>query len=133
MAFIEWNSTLSVDVNQFDEQHKKLISLINELLSAMSKGEGARMINEVLKGLIEYTITHFSAEEEAMKKYQYPGLGLHHIEHKNLTTKVIELQNKLDKGEAVLSMEVFQFLKDWLVNHIIKTDKSYGVFFKSKG
>jgi len=46
---------------------------------------------------------------------------------------VAETQKKMASGTAMISMEVMDFLKDWLVNHIQGTDKIYGPFFKSKG
>lgn len=133
MAFINWNEGLSVDVKMFDEQHKKLIGLINNLHEAMSQGKGGKALGDILKQLIDYTETHFKDEEKAMEKYKYPGCGLHVIEHKDLTGKVIALQAKYNKGDAILSMDVMKFLKDWLTHHILETDKKYGVFFKSQG
>lgn len=133
MAFISWNENLSVDVKMFDEQHKQLIGLINNLHDAMSQGKGAAALGTVLNELIDYTKTHFADEEKIMKQYNYPSYGLHVIEHRNLTDKVVELQNKYNHGNMVLSMDVMQFLKDWLTHHILETDKKYGVFYRSKG
>src|SRR3989339_399130 len=99
MALMDWTQSLSVEVKRFDDEHKVLIGLINELHSAMTKGQGSKILGSVLKNLIDYTVNHFNSEEEAMKEHRYPGLGLHAIEHKNLTVKVIELQNRFEKGE----------------------------------
>ena len=133
MAFIEWSENLSVDVKMFDEEHKKLIGLVNDLHGSMLKGKGKDALGIVLKGLIDYTVTHFDNEEKVMEQYNYPGYKLHLVEHKQLTAKVVELRDKYNKGDVYLSMDVLLFLKDWLTHHILETDKQYGAFYTSKG
>ncbi len=133
MAFIEWNDDLSVNVEVFDAQHKKLVGLINHLHESMSLGKGKDVLGQVLNDLIEYTITHFADEEAALKKYGFHGYSIQLAEHHSLTAKVLDLQRKLSSGEAVLSIDIMKFLKEWLTHHILETDKQYGVFFASKG
>ncbi len=40
MALIDWDKSLSVNVEEIDQQHKKLIAMINELNEAMRNGKG---------------------------------------------------------------------------------------------
>ncbi len=63
MAFIAWTDELSVDIGEIDEQHKKLINMINDLSYAMSKGKGRDVIEAILVGLRDYTVEHFAHEE----------------------------------------------------------------------
>lgn len=134
MAWMEWRDEYSVKVKAFDEHHKKLISFINELFDAMSGGgKGQDVVGGIIAKLCDYTVYHFGAEEVLMKKYAYPGYNAHRIEHQDLVAKVSDFQAKYKKGAALLSLEIMKFLKDWLLNHILKTDMEYSSFFNQKG
>jgi hemerythrin-like metal-binding protein len=133
MSFVTWKDTMSVNVKEIDDQHKKLISLINELHGWIQAGEKKDFLGDVLEELINYTRYHFSAEERRMKEFSYIGYVEHKREHDDFTDKILSLKEKYDKGEKALSSEVSSFLKDWLTNHILGTDKKYTPFFNSKG
>ena len=133
MPFLDWKEELSVNVKMFDDQHKKLISLLNSIYDAMKKGEGKKVMGSVLDELVDYTKNHFSAEERTMTQFKFPGYEKHLKEHKDLTAQVLDFQAKYKNGAALISSELLQFLKDWLLNHIMKTDKEYGIYFENKG
>jgi hemerythrin len=133
MALLTWSDKFSVQVRQFDEEHKQLMNLINQLHDAMKTGQGKEVIGDVLKGLITYTQNHFAAEERLMKAHGYPAYGNHKKEHNNLTMKVLDFQKGFTEGSALLSQTVMTFLKEWLTNHIQGVDKEYGPFLNGKG
>jgi hemerythrin len=133
MALITWNDSFSVNVKLFDEQHRKLIEMLNDLHDAMKVGKGKEALEKVLKGLIQYTSMHFSNEEKLMKQYNYPEFEKHKKEHNQLVLQVLDVQKKHQEGNAILSQDVMNFLKNWLRNHIQGEDKNYGPFFNSKG
>lgn len=133
MALMQWNSTFSINVKKFDDQHKRLVELINQLYDAMKSGEGFTMLESVLHSVINYTATHFADEEKMMAAHGYPDLAKHKAIHQDLVKRVLELQQKLKSGSPAVTMEVLNFLKDWLVKHIQGEDKLYGTHFNSKG
>lgn len=133
MALLEWKETYSVSVQKYDEQHKKLISLINNLHAAMSAGKGKEALGVIFTELIEYTKHHFADEEAEFKKHKYPEIALHQMEHEKLTKEVLKYYNEFMAGKTNLSIEILNFLKNWLQNHIMGTDKRYAPFLKSKG
>uniref|UniRef100_A0A831UAW2 Bacteriohemerythrin n=1 Tax=Geobacter metallireducens TaxID=28232 RepID=A0A831UAW2_GEOME len=133
MALITWSDTLSVKVKQFDDQHKKLVDMVNQLFDAMKTGKGNQVMGDILKQLIAYTQTHFAAEERLMKQYGYPDFEAHKKEHNALVMQVLDLQKQFQEGKAVLTQNVMTFLRDWLSKHIQGDDKKYGVFFNGKG
>ena len=133
MALIAWNDKLSVQVRQFDDEHKKLIVMVNQLHDAMKEGKGKQVIGDVLNGLINYTKNHFAAEEQLMKAHGYPEYEKHKKEHNQLTLTVLDLQKGYAAGNAPLSQSVMNFLKDWLTNHIQGVDKGYGPYLNGKG
>ena len=134
MSLMEWTERMSVGVTQFDDEHKKLIVLINDLFDAVQAGRGRQALGAVLDELVDYTKTHFAHEEHQFKKAGYPAFAEHKKEHDTLTKQVIDIQRKYHAGAtAMLSMEVMSFLKSWLVNHIQGTDSLYTAFLNEKG
>ncbi len=131
MPLMEWNDKLSVGVDAIDSDHKHLVGLVNELHDAMKAAKGKEVLGKVLDGLITYTKTHFGREEVEMAKHAYPKASEHIREHTNLTKQVLDVQAKFKAGNnAVLSMEVMAFLRDWLLKHIQASDKALGDFLK---
>jgi hemerythrin len=134
MAFMKWTPALSVNVKQFDDQHVKLVDLVNELHDAMKRGKGNEVLGSILDGLISYAATHFAEEERLMNQHAYPEAAHHRQEHAKLVDRVVAFQKKFHSGSNILlSLDVMKFLKDWFVHHIQGVDKKYGAFFNSKG
>lgn len=133
MAMMEWSSALSVSVKQFDDQHKKLVAMVNQLHDAMKVGKGGEVLGPILNSLISYTASHFADEERLMLQNGYPDLAKHKAEHDKLTSQVLDLQKQYQATNMGLSMAVMAFLRDWLVNHIQGEDKKYGPFLNGKG
>ena len=133
MGIITWGNELSIGIDGIDRQHKKLVDLINAIHDAMKQGKAKDIMAKVLKELTDYTVQHFSAEEQFMVKHQYPGYEAHREEHQKLIRKVLAITKDFEAGKLSISMEIMSFLKDWLKDHICVTDKKYAPFFKEKG
>ncbi len=130
--FISWNERFSVKVDEFDGHHKKLIQLVQKLYEEMEMGKGAQQTQKTLKELIDYTDYHFASEEENFARYNYPDAKEHIEQHRALLKKARALYDELEEGRSVLSNEVLDFLQDWVMNHIMKTDTLYATFFNDK-
>jgi hemerythrin-like metal-binding protein len=117
---------LSTGVAEQDTQHKKLIDLINQLNDAMQAGHSADVLGKVLTELVNYTVLHFSYEEKLMAQHKYEDTPAHKAEHAKFVATAGDLKKKFDAGNAVISVEIMNFLRDWLTNHIMKTDKKLG-------
>lgn len=133
MALMDWSPGFSVNVKQFDEQHKKLVAMVNQLHEAMKVGKGGEVLGPILNSLISYTASHFADEERLMQQHGYPDLVKHKAEHDKLTKQVLDLQKQYQTTKSALSMSVMSFLRDWLINHIQGEDKKYGPFLNGKG
>jgi hemerythrin-like metal-binding protein len=133
MSLISWNENYSVKIKDIDDQHKKLIDLINELHYAMKSGRGKEVVGKILLELVKYTEQHFSFEEKLFTKYNYPEGRTHSKTHQDLIDQLNEFISKYDSGQNTLSIELMNFLRDWLTNHIMGTDKKYISFLNSKG
>ncbi len=133
MPLINWDDSYSVGIKKIDEQHKGLVKLVNELHDAMSQGAATSVLSKVLGSLVDYTIIHFTTEEELMRTYDYPDLTRHKAEHDKLTSQVKDFQEKFGQGKSTITYELMDFLSDWLINHILDTDKKYSSYMASRG
>jgi hemerythrin len=133
MAFMEWTEEMDVGISEFNNHHKKLIELINRLFNAMSENKTKEVLEQIFLELIDYTKYHFSAEEKLMIQLNYPEYELHKQEHEILTKQVMEKFEDYKHGRVLVGLHLFTFLKNWLYDHIMKEDKKYGEFFRSKG
>lgn len=128
-----WSDIYSVKIGIVDGQHKKLVDIINRLHDAMREGQARERLGQILSDLIQYTQFHFSTEEKLMESRGYPDYVQHKVEHDRLASTVLDLQRKFQKNEIGLTVDVMQFLKDWLVKHILGSDKKYAPFLNAHG
>jgi len=122
---LPWKEKYSVRVKTIDDHHKVLVKLINELNNAMFYEKGRNTISSIIKGLVDYTIFHFDYEEKMLERNGYGDLVNHKKIHVKFVDKMKEIQKDFDSGEKELSKDVMDFLKVWLVEHIMGTDQKY--------
>jgi len=130
---IEWNEELSVGIQEVDEQHKILVDLLNRLYEAIIRQNDNVVIGGILLELHQYTVVHFAVEESLMRIFDYDSYEEHKKHHADLTKQVVELENKFNASEITISMEVLNFLRSWLTNHILTEDKKYAPILLQKG
>lgn len=136
MAMVEqfhWLPAYSVGIAAIDEQHQRLVALINQLHQAMLKRQSKAVMGHILARLVEYTDVHFAFEEDLMARYEYPGYHTHQKVHDEMRAKVLALQEDHSAGRVVISMQVMDFLKNWLATHILGTDQLYRDFLQQEG
>lgn len=130
---IEWTDELSVSVPSIDEQHKKLVNMINALNAAMEDGETDAVLTKIFEGLLAYTDKHFQYEEKLFEQTGYAASADHQREHDELREKVTDMKKRLDAGQFMLGVEVMSFLRDWLTRHILGSDKAYSKHLVDSG
>jgi hemerythrin len=133
MAYFQWKPEYSVKVAEIDRQHQKLVALINELYTAMESGKGKQAVSAAIVGLVNYTETHFAYEEKLLASHTYPALAAQKKEHEAFVAKVKDFKAKAESGNIGLTLQVGSFLKDWLTNHILKSDMAYSTHLNNKG
>lgn len=127
-----WKEEYRVGFDPIDAQHIRLVAQINKLGAAMQEGRGKEVLLPVLEELIEYTKTHFSFEEQQMLQQNYPERADHLAKHVDLVKQVMKFYDDVMSGQIVMSVMVMQFLKDWLIKHIMQTDKRLGAFLATR-
>jgi hemerythrin len=133
MTFMPWRDDFSVGLAEVDEQHQWLFDATNRLHNEMNKPIHSRaVIGEILEGLMNYTVNHFIMEEELFERYAYPQAQAHKALHDKFTASIMSMLTSFENG-APIENELLEILKDWLVEHIMKTDTAYVLFLKEKG
>lgn len=123
MSFWTWDESLSVGVDIIDGQHRRIVDYINDLHAA-HKGQNRDKVSQVLMGLVDYTITHFSFEEELMSKAGYPLSDSHKKVHASFIAHLNTYIEQHEKGRDV-TRKLLSELQLWLTNHIKNEDKHY--------
>ncbi len=123
--YINWDQSFNVEIKQIDQQHKKLVDLVNQLHKGMRSGNSKQLMGRILDELVNYTAVHFKTEEDIFERINYSRKEEHERIHEDLVGKVIEFQEAFHSGNALISMDLMKFLKDWLVDHIKGEDRKY--------
>ena len=133
MAFLDWQPGFSVNVKEIDDQHQYLVSLINNLYIAMRGGQDKDALEKLINQLVIYAAMHFAKEEDYFDRLGYPEAESHKQEHAAFEAKVTEFEDDFKSGKQDMSIDVMNFLCNWLVGHIKGSDKKYGPFLNDRG
>jgi len=128
--FVEWKDSYSVGVDTIDDDHKKLLGMINQLQAAAHYKTDEEIVEQVLNQLVDYTKYHFCREEEMMRKCNYPDFEEHKKQHDEMILQVSSYINdyRIDRTRTIEDVAVY--LKTWLVTHINGTDQKYTPYLK---
>ena len=134
-----WTDNLSVGVKDFDDDHRRMVRIINELHGAIQDvdAQGKIPVEEIeiaLHRLENYLQYHCLREEELMEKTKYPGLEAHKKEHVKFDAMIkdmmLRFRNSTDPGHA---RELMEYLYNYLTDHIFGTDKQYSSHLHANG
>lgn len=134
---IQWSDEFSVGVAEIDEQHKKLIGMINNLIG-VAREKNLRMVSgKIIQDMAEYTVYHFSTEEKYFDQFGYADSAAHKLQHQTFVAKVLELQKQFvetpDEELLPFLYNILDYLQDWLIHHIIGSDKRFTQCFHEHG
>jgi hemerythrin len=132
MDLINWNDTYLVGIQPIDNQHQKLVEIINKVAKSIKLGNSKESI-QLIHELVSFIKTHFKFEEELMAKYNYNDYEHHRYEHEKLNDEIKVFYDDLQNGFQVLNSEIMYFLRNWLMDHILVKDKKLGKFLQSQG
>jgi len=131
--FFKWNSTYETGITRIDIQHKVIVRILNELYDIIIGNNEEDRISEIIKELVQYTEYHFSEEEKMFDKYGYVNENEHKKEHQKFVKEIHLVISQMNTDKGMLAIELMNFLKDWLTEHILDTDQEYVKYFKEQG
>jgi hemerythrin len=123
--YVEWKPFYSVGDAAIDDEHKRLLAIIDDLYVAIQMGHGHDRVQDVLERLNDYTMIHFDHEERAMRACGYPDVDAHKTMHDEMRRRASEFR---ENPNAISDKDLLQFLKSWWVRHIQNQDKAYGPY-----
>jgi hemerythrin len=134
MPLFVWTDRMSVGVKLLDNDHKKLVLLINDLHDGIMAGRARPTLDRVIEKLVKFTRIHFAHEEQLFAETGYPGAAAHKQEHDYMIEQVKHLQACF-KSDAPMAMylEGIELLKNWLFSHLQGSDQEYGPYLEAKG
>lgn len=124
MDLMEWNDRFKLGHDKIDSDHMKLVALVNQLTEAMLKREGRQICGKILDELVNYFNTHFALEERLMATLNYARTAEHKAEHANFVSEILDFKSEFEAGSATLSISLLNFLREWLIDHILVSDKA---------
>jgi len=130
--YIKWHSSMDTGIDLIDNDHKKLISLINQLQNATQYKVDDNIIDQIMDDLINYTKYHFEREEFLMRTNQYPGYEDHKNLHEKMIGKMSECMKEYKSNPDNTIDDALNFLKNWLINHIKGDDREYIPYLENK-
>jgi hemerythrin-like metal-binding protein len=134
---IVWNDSFVTGVTEIDEQHRILVNTLNDANAKLAANGSIDFLEQITRDLLSYALYHFETEEELMQEYGYReesarDADAHLQQHRSFSSKVVAVRDGLKAGTTISREDLLSFLNDWLVSHILNTDKKLGAFIVAK-
>lgn len=123
MTRIVWLDQYDTGIPEIDSQHRQIVDYLNQLFDA-GKNKNSKAVQDVVEGIVDYTMSHFAFEEALMEEAQYPFVRAHRSVHEAFIKRVDKFQARLLAGEDI-GEEFYAVLRRWLINHIQRDDAAY--------
>ena len=130
---LNWDEKYSVEVEEIDNQHKKMFAVINELLEAIHTNTPEEHLGQIIEALVQYKIFHFETEEKYFREFNYEGTEEHVVRHHEFNEKLTALKEKYPTYTIEFAFALVDFLEDWLLDHLMTMDQGYRECFKTHG
>jgi hemerythrin len=130
---IVWSDVLSVGSDEMDQQHKKLIAIINALAACMDAEFDVKLIETIVAQMLSYAQEHFEAEEQLMREIGFPELESHIEMHQNFRYRVMEFSRPENINAKSCRLTLLTYLSDWLTSHILTEDDKYHEYLPPNG
>lgn len=131
---IQWRESLAIGIDEIDNQHKQLFEAIDKLFTACSQGKGRQEVSNTIDFLEDYTIKHFTDEENHHIRSSYPERVAHKQIHDKFLKNFQNLKQQFEnEGPSIIFVSTInKTVVDWLINHIGQADKAFGEYMKNK-
>ncbi len=130
MTFFEWKDEYSGGIESIDEQHKVIITLMNELYYSIVHEKADAATKAVFVELLKYANYHFNLENKLFNKYDYKEKAEHLDQHAHFITKVKNLMIKDYLSQRDVQIETLHYLRLWFQDHMMKIDMEYCRYFR---
>jgi hemerythrin len=129
---MDWSDELSVAVPEIDDDHRKLLGIVNEFHEAHEASRSKEEVLAALTKIADYACWHFDHEEEIMRQEGFPGLQSHRDRHAELLDALGGLIADFEAGRADIDRATLDFLKSWVLVHLKTEDRDLGIWVRSR-
>lgn len=129
-----WSEHFETGIADVDRQHRRLVSLINQVASAAVNESTDIDLDSLLDELSAYANHHFETEEALWARYLEGEevLADHRKYHAGFVEKVAELYRSRSPKQETLH-EILAFLTHWLARHILRNDREMALIIDQVG
>lgn len=126
MEEYRWTDDLNLGIDIIDAQHRRIVDYIREVGQAIEQ-QDASLVFDVMERLKDYTLDHFSFEEQLMQRAGYLLCDAHQAKHRRFEEKVQRLSESLRQGDDPFGVarRIRNTLMVWLIQHIKHEDADY--------
>jgi hemerythrin len=131
--FIEWDDRYMTGIQLFDDQHRELITLTEELFISCQAGDDQAKgtFKKTAHSAVEYVKRHFTAEEKMFENINYPLAAEHKKQHEAFVKRLLEDVRKFEEGKEFVPLAFARFLREWILTHIAVHDRQYADFIQN--
>jgi diguanylate cyclase (GGDEF)-like protein/hemerythrin-like metal-binding protein/PAS domain S-box-containing protein len=121
-----WNENFCIGIDVVDEQHQRLVELLNSLANHLAYGSDALELNRVFDELADYAVHHFRTEQAIWDQWlpHDEMSAAHHETHQSFVADVLKVKAEIEyKNDDQVIDGIVSFLTHWLAFHILEDDK----------
>lgn len=129
MTFISWSEAYTLQVGTIDDEHKRIIEIVNALEHDRREGADIAALGRTLARLHEVIQEHFENEEAIMKEHDYPYWAAHKEQHRQLNRDIYAARKLYSADAESIDFDIFlAFLRAWLHQHIVRSDAIFASY-----
>lgn len=125
-----WRETCRTGIEELDEHHRELFVVTGRMCEDPTADPCREAVLDTLGFLIDFGGRHFPREEALMQEREFPGLEAHRRKHESLVTEVLEFRRRAEDEQAGVETDFVEFLRDWIIDHLLTEDQKYARFFR---
>ena len=130
-ALFAWSDELSCGIQSVDDEHMKLLELINKLYHEIKNDSSIDTVDKMFNQIRDYTQEHFANEEQHMEKIDYPHFKDHQEEHALFIDRVeTSFTHYHNDPHEHASIELIALLASLWQKHVATTDKKFADYLK---
>lgn len=129
MEQLIWTEDFSVGVEQIDEQHQRLIRMINRLVAEPHAKTQSETVSDLLYNMTKYANEHFTTEEAMMRQCNYPQIEEHISQHRAYRKKIVAFCTATMNHVETVPDAMLHFLSEWWTDHVRTSDMAYKPYF----
>jgi hemerythrin len=128
--YARWQDAFSVGNEELDGQHRQMLDLLNRIYDSIELEQTRQPVAVFLEESDRFATIHFETEERLMAECGYPGLEEHRKAHGAYRALVAQIRQREEKEQAE---DLFFFLKEWWLGHLLQVDSQYAPWLKRQG